>query len=146
MILYLICNYEGNAMVPHAQQTHRKEQRVLFIEDEPAYRTPVISILRKAGFQCTFCVDGDRAMQKLSQEKFDFLITDYLLPGPNGLDVLKWVRKQGRDVPALIITNYLSDELVHTVKSLGHARIVSKQAQAIEEMPKVVQEMLTLRA
>jgi DNA-binding response OmpR family regulator len=130
----------------HTQQMHRKEKRILFVEDEPAYRAPVLSILRKAGFQCTFCVDGDHAMRKLSQEKFDFLITDYLLPGPNGVDVLKWVRKQGRNVPTLIITNYLSDELVHTVKSLGQARIVSKQAQAIEEIPKVVQEMLGFHA
>ncbi len=135
-------------MSPHSQHPHHpqhppnKEKRILFVEDEPAYRAPVLSILRKAGFHCTFCVDGDHAMRKLSQEKFDFLITDYLLPGPNGLDVLKWMRKQGREVPALIITNYLSDELVHTVKSLGQARIVSKQAQMIEEVPKVVQEML----
>lgn len=127
-------------MSPH---THKKEKRILFVEDEPAYRTPVISILRRAGFHCTFCIDGDHALKKLSQEKFDFLIVDYLLPGPNGVEVVKWVRKHGRNVPALIITNYLSDELINTVKSLGHARVVAKQSSTIEEMPKVVQEMLT---
>jgi DNA-binding response OmpR family regulator len=126
-------------MSPH---THRKENRILVVEDEQAYRTPVISILRKAGFHCTFCVDGDHALRKLSQEKFDFLIVDFLVPGPNGVEIIKWAREHEINIPALIITNYLSDELTNDIKSLGRTRVMAKQSYNMEDLQNIVNEML----
>jgi CheY-like chemotaxis protein len=89
----------------------QKEKRILIIEDDHVYRTVLMSTLRKAGYNCTFCIDGDQAIKKLKQEKFDFLICDYLLPGTNGISIIRLAREQGIETPALLITNYPSELL-----------------------------------
>ncbi len=119
-----------------------KEKRILLVEDEASYRTVVLATLRKAGLNCTFCVDGDNAIKKLEQEKYDLIIVDYLLPGPNGIEIVQWARKQGIDTSALVITNYPSDDLEKTNKALGHTRILSKSLFTTSSIPAIVQELL----
>jgi two-component system response regulator HydG len=127
-------------MSPH---THRKEKRILLVEDDLTYRTLILSVLRKSDFHCTFCVDGDHALKKLEQEKFDLLIVDYLVPGPNGIEIVRWVRNHGINIPALVITNYPSDELSENSKTLKHTKFLAKTSFSISSMPKIVQEMLS---
>ncbi len=128
-------------MTTIAQQ---KEKRILFIEDDQVFRTLVISTLRKAGFLCTFCIDGDHAIKKLSQEKFDILISDYLLPGINGVEIIRFARKQGIDIPALLITNYPSEVLHLSNKALGRTKILAKTSFNPANMIKTVEGMLNL--
>jgi CheY-like chemotaxis protein len=126
-------------MSPH---THRKEKRILLVEDELTYRTSILAVLRKSGFHCTFCVDGDHALKKLEQEKFDLLIVDYLIPGPNGIEIVRWARKHGINIPALVITNYPSDDLSENSKTLEHTKFLAKTLFSVSSMSKIVQEML----
>lgn len=123
--------------------TPPNEKRILLVEDEPTYRTLILLILRRAGINCTFCVDGDHAIQKLTQEKFDLLILDYLLPGPNGVEIVRSARKQGIDIPALIITNYPSDALNEITKSLGRTKVLAKPSFEMANLPAIVLEMMT---
>jgi CheY-like chemotaxis protein len=124
-------------------QTQRKEKRILLIEDDLTYRTLTLSVLRKSGFHCTFCVDGDHALKKLEQEKFDLLIVDYLIPGPNGIEIVRWARKHGINIPALVITNYPSEELSENSKTLEHTKVLAKTSFSVSSMAKIVQEMLS---
>jgi CheY-like chemotaxis protein len=82
-------------------------------------------------------------LKKLEQEKFDLLIVDYLVPGPNGIEIVRWVRKHGMNIPALVITNYPSDELSENSKTLGHTKFLAKTSFSISSMPKIIQEMLS---
>jgi two-component system, OmpR family, alkaline phosphatase synthesis response regulator PhoP len=125
----------------NAQQ---KEKRILIIEDDHVYRSLLMSSLRKAGFNCAFCIDGDIAIKKLSQEKFDLLIADYLLPGTNGVEVIRLARKQGIDIPALLITNYPSELLDVSNKALGRTKIMAKALMLPDDMPKIVQGMMNI--
>jgi DNA-binding response OmpR family regulator len=119
-----------------------KEKRVLLIEDEPNYRSLILTVLRKAGIQCTFCIDGDHAIKKLAQETFDLAIIDYLLPGPNAIDIVRWMRTQKITTPALIITNYPSDDLTVKSKELTRTKLIPKPTFDPANMPAIVQEML----
>ena len=120
----------------------QNEKRVLLVEDEANYRTVVLTVLRRAGLNCTFCVDGDHAIKKLAQEKYDLIIVDYLLPGPNGIEIIQWARKKGIDTPALIITNYPSDDLNEINKSLGRTKILEKSMFTASRIPDIVQALM----
>ncbi len=122
----------------------QKEKRILLIEDDHVYRTVVLSTLRRLGFQCTFCIDGDHAIKKLSDEKFDLLISDYLLPGTNGIEIIRLARTKGIDIPALLITNYPAEVLHVSNKGLGRTKIISKISFNPDNMLKIVQGMLSL--
>lgn len=123
----------------NAQQ---KEKRILIIDDDHVYRTLLIATLRKMGFYCTFCIDGNSAIKTLSREKFDLLICDYLLPGTNGVEIIKLARKNGIDIPALLITNYPTEVLHISNKALGHTKIISKTSFSPDNMLKIVQGMM----
>jgi DNA-binding response OmpR family regulator len=122
--------------------TMQNEKRILLVEDEASYRAVVLATLRKAGLKCSFCVDGDHAIKKLEQEKFDLIIVDYLLPGPNGFEIIQWARNQGIETSALLITNYPSDDLNKTHKVLEHTKILPKSAFTASSIPAIVQELL----
>jgi len=102
----------------------------------------LLSSLRNMGYNCTFCVDGTQATKTLSKEKFDLLICDYLLPGTNGVEVIRLVRKHGIDTPALLITNYPSELLHVSNKALGRTKILSKPSFNPNNILKIVQGML----
>ena len=106
--------------------TQQKEKRILLIEDDHVYRTLLLSTLRTMGFKCSFCVDGDQAIKTLAREKFDLLICDYLLPGTNGVEIIRLARSQGIDIPALLITNYPTEVMHISNKALGRTKIISK--------------------
>jgi CheY-like chemotaxis protein len=124
--------------------TTRKAKHVLLVEDDAAYRMVVLSMLRKAGFTSSFAVDGDNAIQKLEQEKFDLIIIDYLLPGPNGLEVIQWARDHEINIPALIITNYPSDELNLSDNLIGNTNILPKMAFTPADMLSIIQQMIEM--
>ena len=120
----------------------QKEKRILLVEDDHVYRTVLLSTLRRIGFQCTFCIDGDHAIKKLLEEKFDLLISDYLLPGTNGIEIIRLARNQGIDIPALLITNYPAEVLHVSNKGLGRTKIIAKISFNPNNMLNIVQGML----
>ena len=119
-----------------------KPNHILLVEDDAAYRTIVLSMLRRAGFTSSFAVNGDHAIKKLEQEKFDMIIIDYLLPGPNGLEVVRWARKHEINIPAIIITNYPSDELNLTDDLIGNTNILPKMAFTPTDILSIIQQMM----
>ena len=123
--------------------TQQKEKRILLVEDDHVYRTLLMSTLRTEGYNCTFCIDGNQAIKTLSREKFDLLITDYLLPGTNGVEIIRLARKQGIEIPALLITNYPTEVMHVSNKALGRTKIIAKTSFNPTNMLKIVQGMLS---
>ena len=86
-------------------------KKILIIEDDYSYRIFLQSILRKIGVLCTISINAEYAKIKLAAEQFDALIIDYLLPGHNAIEIIKWMRGQNILTPAVIVTAYPDDEL-----------------------------------
>ena len=121
----------------------QKEKRILIIDDDHVYRSLLMSTLRTEGYNCTFCVDGNQVTKMLSRDKFDQLICDYLLPGNNGVVIIRLAREQGIDIPALLITNYPTEVLNVSNKELGRTKIVAKTSLSPANLLKIVQGMLS---
>jgi len=78
--------------------------RILIADDEPSVRDSVGYALAQEGFEVTPAVDGDDAVEKLSDGiPFDLLILDIMMPGPSGLDICREVRGRSA-VPIIILT------------------------------------------
>jgi DNA-binding response OmpR family regulator len=91
--------------------------KVLVVEDDRLTRTMVCTNRRHAGFDV---VDVDRcstAMECLQGAAFDAVVLDYMLPGPDGLTLLKHMRTQGVGTPVLMLT--ARDEMALKVRALG---------------------------
>jgi DNA-binding response OmpR family regulator len=77
--------------------------RVLVVDDEPTVREVVAGYLRRDGHLVSEAADGPTALRLLDSEKPDLVVLDMMLPGVNGLDILRRIRASG-DLPVIMLT------------------------------------------
>lgn len=78
--------------------------RVLVVEDEKKVAALICAGLEERGFLVEVCHDGDAAMERAASEPFDALVMDIMLPGRDGLSILRKLREAHNDVPVLVLT------------------------------------------
>ena len=62
--------------------------RILIAEDEEPIANLIRMNLRKAGYQCTWASDGEKAADLMDNEMFDLMLLDVMLPGINGYELI----------------------------------------------------------
>lgn len=82
------------------------QRRILVVEDDYAIGAMLEGILGLEGFNASVVGDGSRALAALHSSAFDALIVDVMLPGLNGLEIVRAVRAHPRtaEMPILILT------------------------------------------
>jgi two-component system alkaline phosphatase synthesis response regulator PhoP len=78
--------------------------RILLVEDEPGVVLVVSDLLRAEGHAVESAADGKSGLARATNEPFDLLILDVMLPGPGGYEICHAVREQGFDGAILMLT------------------------------------------
>ena len=78
--------------------------KILVIEDEPKTANAVRSGLRGEGYDATVAKTGEDGFFQLNTEPFDLVILDWMLPGHDGIEILKTLRARGTETPVLLLT------------------------------------------
>lgn len=78
--------------------------RVLIVEDERKVASLVQSGLAEQRIDSELCHNGDDALRRIAQENFDGVVLDIMLPGRDGLSILRKLRADGNSVPVLLLT------------------------------------------
>lgn len=86
---------------------------VLFVEDEIKIANFVRAGLKEQGFVVDYCDNGDDGYFQAVHNDYDVILLDIMIPGKDGLAILKQLRKSGRNVPVILLTarNELDDRL-----------------------------------
>lgn len=100
--------------------------RILVADDEAAILELVQTVLSLWGFQAELRPDGDSALARALEGGFGLLLLDYQMPGKTGLEVLRALRAAGRNVPAILMSGYLSDPVVKECEALAGLRLLAK--------------------
>ncbi len=79
-------------------------------------------------------------MERVQSQAYDIVLTDYRLPGWNGLDALYWLRSVGRDTPVILVTGTLGDELAIECIKAGVSDYVLKEN--LERLPVAIRRTL----
>ena len=102
--------------------------KILIVDDFSTMRRIVKNLLRELGFTNTEeADDGQTALPMLRSGKFDFLVTDWNMPGMQGIDLLREVRKDPdlADLPVLMVTaEYKRDQIVEAAQAGVNGYIV----------------------
>jgi two-component system, OmpR family, response regulator RegX3 len=77
--------------------------RILVVDDELSVRESVGYALEQEGFQVTLAANGEEAEGQISDDTFDLLILDIMMPGKSGLDLCREVRAHS-PVPIILLT------------------------------------------
>jgi DNA-binding response OmpR family regulator len=91
--------------------------RLLFIEDSKRLQDSVGRGLRKAGYALDVAGDGNEGLWFAESNSYDTIILDLMLPGLDGLTVLRRLREQENNAPVLILT--AKDTVEDRVRGLG---------------------------
>lgn len=91
----------------HGKDIHRElipTMRVLVVEDEKKTASFVRKALQAEGFAVDVCHNGDEALAALNATPFDAVVLDIMLPGRDGLSVLRQLREQRNPIPVLLLS------------------------------------------
>jgi two-component system alkaline phosphatase synthesis response regulator PhoP len=112
-------------------------ESILLIEDEQALRTTLSDRLRAERYIVDTASDGNEGFEKASNQPFDLVILDVMLPGRSGLDVCREIRAAGMATPIMLLTvrNETVDKVVGL--KLGADDYVTKPFEAAELLARV---------
>ncbi len=77
---------------------------VLVVDDDPAVRTTIRLVLERAGHRVSVAPDGRAGLVALAAGGIDLLVVDLFMPGMDGLETLREVRKHQADLPVIVIS------------------------------------------
>ena len=93
--------------------------KVLLIEDEPDLMSVIVRGLTEAGIEVSAAADGVNGLEMAVRHQFDLIILDVMLPGMNGIQVCKEIRKISDSVAILMLTALSSTENIVTGLNSG---------------------------
>ena len=81
-------------------------EKILIIDDDRISLKVIKEILERLGYKTLQADDGEAGLQLVRSERPDLVITDFQMPGINGLDVLGEIRKLNLGIPVILLTGY----------------------------------------
>ncbi len=78
--------------------------RVLVVDDEPQIRAALQRALELDAFRVTAVGNGEQALDRLAEERYDAVVLDVMMPAPDGLETCRRLRLAGDRTPVLMLT------------------------------------------
>ena len=78
--------------------------RLLIVEDEKELCDTISKSLYESGYEVDTCYDGDEAFDYILTEEYDLIVLDLNLPGMDGMDILRELRKENEETKVLILS------------------------------------------
>lgn len=101
-------------------------KKVLVVDDDPVIGKSFERVLSRKGYAVVNAESGEVALNKLSADDYDLVVTDIKMPGMNGLEVAERVRAKRPWTPVMIITGYGTDDNEARAKAAGVTEFVRK--------------------
>ncbi|ROQ22570.1 chemotaxis response regulator CheY [Gallaecimonas pentaromativorans] len=121
--------------------------KILIVDDFSTMRRIIKNLMRDLGFNnCFEADDGNTALPMLQNGDFDFVITDWNMPGMQGIDLLKAIRADDnlKHLPVLMVTAEAKREQIITAAQAGVNGYVVKPFTAAtlkEKLDKIFERM-----
>ena len=78
--------------------------KILILEDNAILAQGLKSVIEEAGYSVDMLMDGSQAITWLKTGKYDLLMLDLGLPGMDGIEILRYLRRRNNSIPVIIIT------------------------------------------
>lgn len=116
------------ALSPNAAAGLSTGKRVLYVDDEEAIIFLVTRLLERQGFRVSGYTDPRDALAaaQANPEQFDLAVTDYNMPGMSGLEVAIALREIRADLPVIMASGYITEELRKEAPAAGIRELIYK--------------------
>ena len=100
--------------------------KILVAEDEALMLKTIELKLKKEGHEVIACGDGKQAIQKITEEQPDLVITDMMLPYASGLEIVQEVKKSEKKIIVIVLSAMGQERTVEEAFALGADDYVTK--------------------
>jgi len=121
-------------------------EHVLVVDDDPAIGLIVERLLQTAGYRVTLFEQSPAALTELQQNAagYDLLLSDFNMPELSGLELAQASAALRPELPVVISSGYLSDEVRHAAHEAGVKALLQKEF-SVEQLPALVRRVLDER-
>jgi DNA-binding NtrC family response regulator len=103
-----------------------RKAHLLLVDDDPNTLASLSRAFRLAGHEATVCDNGSRALELLRTESFDLILSDVVMPGKSGLELLEDLKKAGVKTPIVLISGQANIEMAVRATKLGALDFLEK--------------------
>ena len=100
------------------------KKRILYAEDDRANRILLEIVCKNAGIECDAVENGELALQKYKDQKYDLVVLDQYMPEMDGEEVAVELRKLSADIPLIAVTS--DDSLKDHLLGKGFNKVIVK--------------------
>ncbi|MFH0992657.1 MAG: response regulator [bacterium] len=114
--------------------------KILLVDDSDEFRHMVKLTLESKGYTVVEASDGDQGLEQFQASEFAAAVVDYDMPGLNGIDLSKAIKKINPKFPILMITAYSNRLSLEEIFAIGINAYLPKPLQ-IDKFLKVVEQL-----
>ena len=113
-------------------------KRILIVDDVVHIAKIIDKILTKEGYETDICHDGQQAIDKLKESKFDIIVSDIIMPNKDGFNILNYLEDKKLDIKIVMMTG--GGVKISAVETM---RAVKDQANIVLLKPISKEDLLT---
>ena len=103
-----------------------RDMKILLVDDDEWIRDSLSLFFEAEGCNLLALETAEEGIEAIKRQEYDIVISDYRLPGMNGLEFLKKVKDKQPEAVEILITAYGSDEILKEAKKMGVQDFISK--------------------
>jgi signal transduction histidine kinase len=111
--------------------------QVLIADDETPFRTAIAAWLNDEGFEVEEAADGIEAIKKTQAKDYDIALLDIKMPGANGLEVLRYIRKNSSQTEVVMMTGMSDVSMAVEAMKLGAKEYLTKPVDMEQLVPQL---------
>jgi len=100
--------------------------RILAVEDEELLQRLLQTALKRRGHRVEVCGDGQEALEKLDQGRYDVVVTDFRMPRMTGLTLIQTLRARADRTPIVLMSSNTLEEMGASAKDLAGIEFLRK--------------------
>ena len=103
---------------------------ILFVDDNAGSRQAFAEIIRLHGREVVEAANATEALQILDSFNLELVVTDFLMPDESGFQLIAHIRQKWPDMPILLISAYLSEEIAEVISGWSGVKFIPKPIDA----------------
>ncbi len=127
-------------MIPTNDPNTGRTARILVADDEKNMRNTLANILSREGYQVSKVASGEEAVELCSGEAFDVILMDVRMPGIDGVEAFRQIRRHREGVRIIMMSAYSVDELKEAALDQGAIAFLPKPLD-VEQVIRLVSEV-----
>jgi two-component system response regulator (stage 0 sporulation protein F) len=111
--------------------------KLLVVDDEKVVLDLLVKVLQREGYATITATSGEEALGLLESTRLSGVISDIMMPGMNGIELLKSIKQRNQALPVLLITGYAGKVNINNAMEAGADGYISKPFKNIQIIQKL---------